>query len=217
MADKNTTLTIAPRPVEGSRSTRRLRREGFVPGVLYGGGADSVPFQVEARELRHALHASGAVIELTLGDDTTPALLKDRQRHPVRGETTHVDFLRVDLTKTIEAVVTLEAIGGEDSPGIRDGGVVDQPLREIRIQALPNAIPESVTIDVSQANIGDTFTLAHVKLPDGVTLVDELDTPAVSMLAPRLRADEEEEGIETETEVVGEAASGDADDDDGGE
>ena len=212
MADSNTTLTIAPRSIEGSRSTRRLRREGLVPGVLYGGGGDPLAFQVDARELRHALLAQGAVIELTLDGAMTPAVLKDRQRHPLRGETTHVDFLRVDLTKVIEAIVPLEAIGGESSPGVRDGGIVDQQLREVTIEALPNAIPESVTIDVSEANIGDTFTLEHVQLPDGVTLVDELDTPAVSMLAPRLR-DEGESEIEAETEVVGEAApKSDADD-----
>lgn len=211
MADSNTTLTIAPRSIEGSRSTRRLRREGLVPGVLYGGGDDPLAFQVDARELRHALLAQGAVIELALDGATTPAVLKDRQRHPLRGETTHVDFLRVDLTKAIEAIVPLEAVGGESSPGVRDGGIVDQQLREVTIEALPNAIPESVTIDVSAANIGDTFTLEHVQLPDGVTLVDELDTPAVSMLAPRLR-DEGETEIEAETEVVGEAPKADADD-----
>ena len=215
MANSTTALTIAPRSIEGSRTTRRLRREGLVPGVLYGGGGESVAFQVEARELRHALLAQGAVIELTLDGAMTPAVLKDRQRHPLRGETTHVDFLRVDLTKAIEAIVPLEAIGGESSPGVRDGGIVDQQLREVTIEALPNAIPQSVTIDVSEANIGDTFTLEHVQLPDGVTLVDELDTPAVSMLAPRLR-DEGEDEIEAETEVVGEAAPK-ADADDSGE
>ena len=214
MANSTTALTIAPRSIEGSRTTRRLRREGFVPGVLYGGGGESVAFQVDARELRHALLAQGAVIELTLEGATTPAVLKDRQRHPLRGETTHVDFLRVDLSKPIEATVTLEAVGGEESPGVRDGGVVDQQLREITILALPNAIPESVTIDVSEASIGDTFTLASIVLPDGVTLVDELDTPAVSLLAPRLRT-EDEEALETETEVVGEGAPAAAADDAG--
>lgn len=218
MADSNTTLTISPRSVEGSRFTRRLRRQGLVPGVLYGGGGDTVAFQVDERELRHALHASGAVIELTLDGATTPAVLKDRQRHPLRGQTTHVDFVRVDLTKAIQTSVPLEAIGAEESPGIRDGGVVDQQLREVLVEALPTAIPESVTIDVSEANIGDTFTLANIKLPEGVVLVDDLDTPAVSMLAPRLRTeDEEAELLETETEIVGEGAGEAAADADSGD
>ena len=204
MADSNTTLSIAPRSVEGSRSTRRLRREGQVPGVLYGGGSDPLAFQVDARELRHALRGQGAVIELTLDGAATPAVLKDQQRHPVRGETTHVDFLRVDLTKTIEAIVTVEAVGAEHAPGVRDGGIVDQGVREVTIAALPNAIPESIQIDVSEASIGDTFTLAALQLPDGVTLIDDIEITAISVLAPRLRSDGLEDGVETETGVVGE-------------
>ena len=204
MADSNTTLSIAPRSVEGSRSTRRLRREGQVPGVLYGGGSDPLAFQVDARELRHALRGQGAVIELTLDGAATPAVLKDQQRHPVRGETTHVDFLRVDLTKTIEAIVTVEAVGAEHAPGVRDGGIVDQGVREVTIAALPNAIPESIQIDVSEASIGDTFTLAALQLPDGVTLVDDIEITAISVLAPRLRSDGLEDDVEIETAVVGE-------------
>lgn len=203
MAD-TTTLTIAPRAIEGSRSTRRLRRSGLVPGVLYGRGGDPVAFQVDARELRHALQAQGAVIELSMDGKTTSAVLKDRQRHPLRGETTHVDFLRVDLSKPIEATVPLEALGADEAPGVREGGILDQQLREVTVEALPNAIPESLTIDVSEAKIGDTFTLSAAQLPDGVTLVDEADTPAFSVLAPRLRSASDDE-IETETEVVGEA------------
>ena len=205
MADSNTTLTIAPRSIEGSRSTRRLRRTGLVPGILYGGDGDAIAFQVGERDLRHALHAQGAVIELTLDGTMTPAVLKDRQRHPLRGETVHVDFIRVDLKKAIEATVPLEAIGAEDSPGVRDGGVVDLQVREVSVLALPTSIPEKVTVDVSQASIGDTFTFADIVLPDGVTLIEDGDTPAVSMLAPRLRTEAEDE-IETETAVVGESS-----------
>lgn len=199
-----TTLSIQPREIEGSRANRRLRGEGLVPGVLYGRGGDPLPFAVDARELRHALHASGAVIELSLDGKTTPAVLKDAQHHPVRGETTHVDFLRVDLAKPIEAVVPLELDGAEDGPGVRDGGIVDHSLREVRVEALPNEIPEAVRLDVSELAIGDTLTLSAVVMPSGVKLIDDLDSVAVSVLAPRLQL-EETEGIEEETEVVGEA------------
>lgn len=198
-----TTLTIQPRDVEGSRTTRRLRREGLVPGILYGRGGDPLPFAVDARELRHALQASGAVVELSMDGKSTPAVLKDSQHHPVRGETTHVDFLRVDLSKPIEAVVTIELVGSEDAPGIRDGGVLDQSLREVTVEALPNEIPETLSLDVSELNIGDTLPLSAVVIPAGVTLLDDPETVAASLLAPRLRT-EEEEGIEEETELVGE-------------
>lgn len=209
MATNDTTqLTISPRDVEGSRATRRLRREGKVPGVLYGGKGDPLPFTVDGRELRNALHASGAVIELSMDGKSTPAVLKDAQRHPVRGETTHVDFLRVDLSKPIQAVVLVELTGADDSVGLRDGGVLDQPLREVTVEALPNEIPESITVDVSGLSIGDVATLEGAVVPERVTLIDELDTAVATVLAPRLRdVDEEEgEGIEEETEVVGESA-----------
>jgi len=203
-----TTLTIAPREIEGSRANRRLRREGLVPGVLYGRGGDPLPFAVDARELRHALHAAGAVIELSLDGKTTPAVLKDAQHHPVRGETTHVDFLRVDLSKPIQAVVPLELDGAEDGPGVRDGGIVDQTLREINVEALPSEIPESVRLDASELGIGDTLTLATAVMPAGVKLLDDPESVAVSVLAPRLQTEEEAEGIEEETELVGEEQGG---------
>lgn len=211
MADSKTTeLTIAPRTPEGSRATRRLRREGLVPGVLYGGEGDSVPFAVDARELRNALHATGAVIELTMDGKSTPAVLKDAQRHPVRGETTHVDFVRVNLNVAIQAVVPLEVLGAEDAPGAKEGGIVDQPVREVNVEALPTSIPESIQIEVSELSIGDTLTLAAALVPDDVTLLDDADTVCVTVLAPRLRT-EDEEGIEEETEVVGEVAAAEGD------
>ncbi len=207
MATSDTTvLTISPREVEGSRSTRRLRREGLVPGILYGGGGDPLPFAVDARELRHALQASGAVVELTLDGQSTSAVLKDSQHHPVRGETTHVDFIRVDLSKPIHAVVTIELTGADDAPGVKEGGILDQTMREVNVEALPNEIPEAVQLDVSELNIGDALPLSAVVIPAGVAVLDDLEATAVTVLAPRLQL-EEEEGIEEETGVVGEAGA----------
>ena len=210
MATSDTTvLTISPRDVEGSRATRRLRRQGLIPGILYGRGGDPLPFVVGARELSHALRASGAVVELQLDGQSTSAVLKDAQHHPVRGETTHVDFLRVDLTKPIEAVVTIELIGTEDAPGIKEGGILDQTMREVNVEALPNEIPESVQLDVSALNIGDSLPLSAVVIPDKVKLLDDPEATAASMLAPRLQT-EEDEGIEEETGIVGESGGDDS-------
>src|SRR4051794_5207196 len=164
MAAKNqsTSLSIAPRESAHSRATRRLRREGRVPGVLYGLGQDPLCFSVDGRELRHALHGSGAVLELSGdGDSKTAAVLKDTQRHPVRGDVLHVDLLRVDLNKPIQAPVALHLVGGEDAPGTRDGGVLEQVTREITVEALPSEIPEAIDFDVSEMNINDTATLAQ--------------------------------------------------------
>ncbi len=209
MASQTTKLSISPREPEGSRATRRLRRSGRVPGILYGGGDEPLTFSADARELRHALAASGAVLEVTDGDHATPAILKSAQYHPVRGETMHVDLLRVDLTVAIAAVVALELTGGDDAPGVKEGGVLEQITRELNIEALPNAIPESITHDVSAMQINDTITLADVTVPAGVTLLDDPEETTVATLTPpRLATDEDE--IEEETELVGDAAAADA-------
>lgn len=220
MADKTTTLTVTPRTPEGSRSTRRLRRQGQVPGVLYGGGGEPLAFSVDARELRHALHGAGAVLDIELDGKTTPAVLKDAQRHPLRGETTHVDLLRVDLTKPIHATVTLELLGGEESPGVKEGGILDQSTREVNVEALPTDIPESIQVDVSGLSIGDSITLETAAMPAGVTLLDDAETTVASMLAPRLQSEVDElDAIEEETGVVGEAEgeAADAGEDSGGD
>jgi large subunit ribosomal protein L25 len=208
MASQSTKLSISARDVSNSRATRRLRRAGQVPGVLYGGGADAVPFAVDERELRHALAAQGAVVELQLDGEATSAVLKDAQRHPVRGETLHVDFLRVRLDVAIHAVVALELRGGEDAPGAKEGGVLEHVTREINIEALPTDIPERLELDVSGMQINDTIVLSAVVAPSGVTILDDLEETVVATLTPpRLQAelDALEEGaIEEETGVVGE-------------
>src|SRR5271163_3736916 len=123
MATTTTKLNVNSRAAGGSRAARRLRRSGSVPGVLYGGGAEPVGFDADERELRHALAGSGAVLDLSVdGHKPTPVVLKDAQRHPVRGETIHVDLLRVKLDEAIHAVVPLELAGIEEAPGVKEGG-----------------------------------------------------------------------------------------------
>jgi large subunit ribosomal protein L25 len=203
---KSTSLTIEPRDSSHSRATRRLRREGRVPGVLYGHGDEPLAFSVDARELRHALHGTGAVLELTGdGTSTTAAVLKDAQRHPVRGEVTHVDLLRVDLNQPIHATVTLHLVGGEDAPGAREGGVLEQVMRELNVEGLPNELPDVIELDVSAMEINETATVAQVTPPAGITLLDDLEAVVASLSPPRLEV-EPEDDIETETGVVGEGA-----------
>jgi large subunit ribosomal protein L25 len=205
MASQPTKLTLNPREPGSSRVTRRLRREGRVPGVIYGGGSDPVPFDVDERVLRHALAARGAVLELAIGSDTTPAVLKDAHYHPVRGETLHVDFLRVRLDVAIHSTVALELTGADEAPGIIEGGVLEQVTRELNIEALPGEIPESIQHDVSKLVIGDTVTLSAVTAPRGVTLLDDLEETVIATLnPPSVDVDAEDEALEEETELVGE-------------
>ena len=207
MATQATKLSLSPREPGSSRATRRLRREGRVPGVIYGGGTDPVAFEVDERELRHALAARGAVLELAIDGNTTPAVLKDAHYHPVRGTTLHVDFLRVRLDVAISAVVILDLVGAEDAPGTREGGVLEQVTRELNIEALPGVIPETIQFDVSQMVIGDTITLSAVTPPKGVTLLDDpAETVIATLVPPTVDVEAEEEELEEETELVGEGA-----------
>jgi large subunit ribosomal protein L25 len=205
MSSQTTKLSISAREPEGSRATRRLRRSGRVPGILYGGDAEPLAFSVDARELRHALAAHGAVLEVSDGGSPSPAILKSAHYHPVRGETLHVDLLRVNLNVAIHAVVPLELTGGDDSPGVKEGGVLEQITRELNIEALPTAIPESISHDVSEMQINDTITLAEITVPDGLVLLDDPEETTIATLSPP-RVESEDDDIEEETGIVGEAA-----------
>ncbi|HEV7586204.1 MAG TPA: 50S ribosomal protein L25 [Solirubrobacteraceae bacterium] len=205
MAQTTTKLDVSSREAEGSRAARRLRRSGRVPGVLYGGGGDSIGFDADARELRLALAASGAVLDLSIdGGKATPVVLKEAQRHPVRGETVHVDLLRVRLDQAIHALVPLELTGVDDAPGVKEGGVLEQITRELNVEALPNDIPESIVHDVGEMQIGETILLSAIAVTQGLALLDDVEETVVATLSPpKLQAEVAEE-IEAETELVGE-------------
>jgi large subunit ribosomal protein L25 len=214
MASTTTKLNVNSREASGSRAVRRMRRAGRVPGVLYGGGGKPLGFDADERELRHALAGAGAVLDLSVdGGKATPVVLKDAQRHPVRGETIHVDLLRVNLNEAISAVVPLELTGVDDAPGVKEGGVLEQITRELNVEALPTAIPESIVHDVGEMQIGETILLGSLVLPEGVTLLDDLEETVVATLSPPRLQSETADDIESETEVVGEdSAQADSED-----
>lgn len=208
MADTSTRLDVKSRSAAGSREARRLRRSGRVPGVLYGHGADPVGFDADARDLRLALARSGAVLDLSVdGGKATPVVLKEAQRHPVLGETTHVDLLRVKLDEEISAVVPIELLGVEDAPGVKQGGILEQITREVNISALPTAIPESIVHEVGEMEIGETILLSALAVPAGVTVLDDLEETTLATLSPPRLQSQVADEIEAETELVGEAGS----------
>jgi large subunit ribosomal protein L25 len=201
-ATGSTTLELETRAPEGSRSARRMRREGLVPGVIYGGGEDPQHFAVDARILRNKLAHAAQVIEVAIDGASTNVLIKDVQRHPVRGEAIHVDLLRVRMDEMIHATVPIEFLGNEEAPGVVEGGIFNQELREVNIEALPGDIPDSIQYDVSGLEMNATVTLDVLVAPQGVTLLDEPETVIATITPPTVEPVEEE--IETETEVVGE-------------
>ena len=199
-----TGLSVQSRAPSGSRAVRRLRRSGRVPGVVYGGGQEPIAFDVDARELRLALAHAGAVLDLAIDDgSTTPVVLKEQARHPVTGDTTHIDLLRVRLDRPIHATVVVELIGGDESPGVREGGVLEQVTREIEIEALPTDIPDVLHYDVSELQINDTVTVEALETPSDVTVLTDAEAVLATLSPPRLQVEEEPE-IEEETELVGE-------------
>jgi large subunit ribosomal protein L25 len=204
VADTSSKLSLTVRGPEGSRSARRLRRAGSVPGVVYGGGDAPEHFSVDARTLRNTLAHSGAILQVSLdGGAESPVLVKDVQRHPVRGEVVHVDFLRVRMDEAIHTTVVLELTGADESPGVGQGGVLSQETRELNIEALPGDIPDSITHDVSGLEMNATLLLSAIAAPSGVTFLDDPDETVVATITPPTLEPVEEE-IETETELVGE-------------
>jgi large subunit ribosomal protein L25 len=210
MAGERTKLLVRKRDELGSRPSRRLRRSGLVPGVLYGGG-EPVAIAVEERELRRALTgAAGLHSILDVQIDGTgkahASILKDYQVDPVRGGVTHVDLQEVRLDRPIVASVTIHLVAGEDAPGVREGGVLSQPLRELTVEALPLEVPEHLDVDVSHMAAGDTLRVADVQTPDGVQVLDDPDTVVATVTAPT-RAPEPEELEAVEGEELPEGAA----------
>jgi large subunit ribosomal protein L25 len=231
MADDRATLKAQPRTEFGSRESRRLRREGLVPGVVYGSGSEARPFQAGERDLRNVLVHGGALIDVEIeGSKAVPVVIKEQQRHWVRGHLMHIDLQEVDLLEEIQADVAIELIGSEESPGVTEGGVLEHVTHEITITALPTAIPESIPADVSGMVIGDTLQLSALIAPEGVEFFlgedQDADEITIATLSPPRVEEEPEPELEEEAELVGEegevpegeeAAEGEAPAEGGGE
>ena len=218
MASARSTLKVAPRAEFGSRSSRRLRGEGLVPGVVYSGGSEATPFQVAEREVRSVISEGAALFDLELeGAKAVPVVVKEQQLHPVRGNLQHIDLQEVKLDEAIQAEVTIELEGAETAPGVKGGGVLEHVTREITVEALPTEIPDSLVADVSAMEINDTFSLAQIAAPEGVTFVaDDLEEVTIVTLSPPRVEEVVEPEVEEETELVGEGdGDGDSEGDSG--
>jgi large subunit ribosomal protein L25 len=217
MAGERTKLVVAQREHLGSRETRRLRKHGLIPGVLYGGG-EPVAISVAERELRRALTGKAGLhsildVEIDGHGKTHASILKEYQVDKIRGHITHIDLQEVPLDKPIHASVSVHLVGGEDAPGVREGGVLSQPLRELNVEALPLEVPEHLDLDVSHMGVGDTLRIADVVAPAGTTLLDDPETVVATITAPTREVEPEpvegEEGEAPEGEE-GEQPEGEA-------
>jgi large subunit ribosomal protein L25 len=216
VAGERVKLVVQNRSILGSAEARRLRRQGLVPGILYG-REQPVAISIRERDLRAALTGkagSNAVLDVVVeSGDTHSSVLKDYQLDRVRGTVTHVDLQEVRLDQPIHATVPLHIVG--DAAGVTEGGVLTQGVTELNVEALPLEVPAAVEFDVSRLHIGESAHLSQVALPDGVTLLDDGETVFASVTLPSREEPEPEaeEGEVAEGEVAAEeaAAEGEAD------
>jgi len=217
MARGRENLKAAPRTEFGSRTSRRLRRDGLVPGVVYSGGAEARPFQAPERDIRGVLAEGAALFDLEIeGAKAVPVVVKEQQHHPVRGSLQHIDLQEVRLDEAIQAEVAVELEGTDSAPGVKGGGVLEHVTREVTVEALPAEIPDRIVADVSAMEINDTLQLSALAVPEGVTLVaDDPDEVTIATLSPPRVEEVVEAEVEEEAELVGEegeapAAEGEA-------
>jgi len=214
MSSERVILEVSARESDqiGSRRVRRLRREGFVPGVLYGKGHTRA-ILVKERALRTALTGpSGlhAIVDVVIEGQKTPhhAVLKQYQQHPIRGTLTHVDFHEVRLDQPIQATVAVQLVG--EAPGAKEGGVVQQVTRELRVEALPTEIPEHIDADVSSLEVGGTIRLEELPAIEGVAYLDDPETVLATCAISRaaIELEEADAEAEAEAEATGEGEDG---------
>ena len=212
MAGERVKLQVLERDSRGTRETRRLRKQGLIPGVLYGRGKEPHAFTVPERELRRALTGDAglhAILDVTVDGQKTarPSILKQYQQDPVKGTLTHIDLQEVRLDEAIQARVVVELIG--EPVGVTEGGVLSQVNREITVEALPLEIPEHIDLDVTGMAIGDTLRLVDLPEQEGVKFLDDPEeTVLATVTMPTKFVEPEIEEVEGEELEEGEVPEG---------
>ena len=179
------TLELKERRLEDGVTAKRLRTQDLVPGVVYGGGKPPIAVVVPAKTLA-GVRSRGAntILSLKIGSGADTAFIKAVQRHPVSGDTVHVDFLRIRLTEKIEVSVPLHAMG--EAPGVKHhGGILEHELRSVRVRALPAKIPPSIDIDISSLEIGGHVLVKDLRIPEGVEVLDGPEHMVLHVAAPK--------------------------------
>jgi|SRR5690625_912721 len=198
-------LKVKQRENLKSSATKALRNAGQIPAVVYGKDKDSTPIYVDSLDLIRTVREEGenAIISLDIEDGkTVDVMLYDYQMHPIKDEVIHADFYIVDMTEEMDVEVSVRLEG--EAEGAREGGILQQPVYELQVRAVPRAIPEEIVVDVSALNIGDTITVADLPVEEEYTILDEVDTAIATVLPPE---EEEEEvadvDLSIEPEVIG--------------
>jgi large subunit ribosomal protein L25 len=211
VAGERVKIEVQQREGRGSADARRLRREGLIPGVLYGRGKSPHPFSVQERDLRRALTGPAglhAILDVVLdGQKTSHAsILKDYQQDVISGRLAHIDLQEVRLDQPIQAQVVIELVG--EAAGSIEGGVLSQVTREINVEALPLEVPERIEVDVSPMQMGDTLRLVDVTVQEGVTFLDDPEETVIATVTVPTQIIEPEPEEEEELEEGAELAEG---------
>lgn len=183
------TVRVDLRPQTGKQSARRLRRQGKLPGVLYGKKAGNLAVVIPGRELEHILATEGEnallKLKITGGDQEKEfaAVIREIQRHPIKGNLTHVDFYQVSLEDKLKATVPVVLEG--EARGVKEGGILQHGAREIEVESLPGDLPESIVVDVSSLGIGEHLTVGDIKVPAGVKVLSDPDTIVALVVTTR--------------------------------
>jgi large subunit ribosomal protein L25 len=204
VAGERVRLEVQERERSGSAESRRLRRAGLIPGVLYGRGKKPHAISVPERELRRVLsgdHGLHAILDVVLeGQKASHAsILKEFQRDPIRGKVIHVDLQEVRLDQPIQAQVSVELVG--EAAGSKEGGVLSQVTREINVEALPLEMPDHLELDVSGMAIGDTLRISDLPPHEGATYFDDPETVLATVTMPSRIVEPELEELEEGVEV----------------
>ena len=199
MAGDRVRLNVRARERLGSAESRRLRKTGFVPGVLYGHGGEARAFAVAERELRRVLagaHGLHTILDITVDGDGAPrsSIVKDYQLDPLRSSVSHLDLQEVRLDEAIQTQVIVELVG--EPAGVKAGGVLSQVTREINVEALPLNVPDRLELDVSALAIGDSARLADVPPREGVTYLDDPDETVIATVTPPTRVEMPEDIVD---------------------
>ncbi|MBV1893990.1 MAG: 50S ribosomal protein L25 [Ilumatobacteraceae bacterium] len=213
-----TVLTAEAGRRTGSSDSRRLRAADQIPAVVYGHGMDPLSVSVDRRELRHALSGAAGmntILDLTVGGQVYPSLIKEIQRHPVRRNVQHIDFIQVDLNEEIVVAIPIH-LEGEAKEVSAFGGLVDLSMPELQVRTTPRNIPDGLTIDVSEMDMDSVIRVEDLPLPDGVEAVAEADAPVVTVLTMRTPVlDAEEAAAEEAAAEAAEGGEGEGGDSDG--
>lgn len=209
------TLKAIKRDDTGKGSARRARAAGRVPGIVYGQGIDPVAIAVDRREFVTALQTDAGMnvlLSIEVDGTTTTALTRELQRDPVRGTLLHADFVKIDLTQEVEVEVPVHLVG--DSPGVKEGGVLEHPLFTLNVRCLPTDVPESIDADISGLNIGDALRVSELAEAVDFHILNDPGSVVASVAAPiteeQLEAMVAEVGPEVEEEVAAEVPEGEA-------